>query len=227
MKNSVKCVIVSALVFMVSFGALAKNLPDLRTKSEAAAAVLREIVQTPDRGIPESLLSQATCIATIPNVIRAGFIFGARFGRGLVSCRVLGQWSNPSYVTLAGGSWGLQIGAESIDLILVFVRPNAAEKFTRNNITLGADASVAAGPVGRDAQAGTDYQLNSEIYSYSRSRGLFAGLTLEGSSLSVDRDANALAYGPTIDARDLLYRSTMTSPKAVTPYLQALRMYVH
>lgn len=220
--------LLTALTAMIAltFSSLtfAESIQSLTNKSAVSASVLQQVMQIPDRSIPRDLLHRATCIATIPNVIRVGLVFGARYGKGLVSCRVAnGLWSNPSYITLAGGSWGAQIGITSIDLVLVFVSPNAADRFTRSNFTVGADASVAAGPIGRDAQAGTDYQLNSEIYSYSRSRGLFAGLVIEGSKIKADTSANAMVYGSNMSVSNLLYSRAMRTPTAVSAYVHELQ----
>lgn len=201
--------------------AWADDLSQITKKTLEASIIIEEVVSIPDHAIPTSLLEKSTCIATIPNVIRAGFVFGARYGKGLVACRVPGGWSRPSVTQIRGGSWGLQFGIQSIDLVLVFTRPNAVEKFSKNNFTVGVDATVAAGPLGRDAQAGTDYKLDSEIYSYSRAKGLFAGLTIEGTAVTVDRKDNTLIYGIT-EAGELLAQDGKTAPASVVPYVDAL-----
>ena len=206
----------------ISYNAQADSVGKLADKANNAAVVLQEVTNMKDHEIPVSLLNKATCVATFPQVVRAGFIFGARYGKGLVSCRMGDGWSNPSFVELAGGSWGLQAGIEAVDLVLVFVRPNAVEKFYQTNFTLGVNATIAIGPVGRDAQAGTDYQLNSEIYSYSRTRGLYAGLTLDGTILSVDHSANATIYGAEMKASSILTAKTYLTPETVWPYVNTL-----
>ena len=188
----------SALLLSLLFAptiTLADSAAELVDKSRDAASVLQSMAITSDHAIPLSLLEKSTCVATIPSVVRVGFIFGARYGKGLVSCRVANRWSNPSVVEIKGGSWGFQFGLESVDLVIVFVGNHSVERMSGNNFTLGADAAVAAGPVGRDAQAGTDYKLTSDIYSYSRSKGLFAGIAIQGTVLSVNRDDNARIYG--------------------------------
>lgn len=156
-------------------------------------------------------------------MIRAGFVIGAKYGKGLVSCRTNNGWSHPSYIELVGGSWGAQIGVQSVDLVLVFVRANAADVMSRGNFTLGADASIAAGPIGRGAQVGTDYKLSSEIYSYSVVRGLFAGIALQGTSVQVDRSANRAVYG-NIDPYDLL---TTPDTRIKSSYTKALRRSIY
>lgn len=209
----------SAFVFADSSAKLTK-------RSEMAASALIAVVNAPDKAIPISLLKKSYCIATIPNVVRAGFIFGVRGGKGIVSCRTNAGWSDPSYVSISGGSWGIQIGVDSTDLIFVFAKANAVARLSQTNFTLGGDASVAAGPVGRNAEAGTDYQLNSEIYAYSRSRGLFAGLTIEGALLKVENGDNQVAYGSVVQAKDLLVTNSISAPQMMWPYLKALESTV-
>ena len=187
-----------------------------------ATSVLGEIMSAPDQGIPSSLLARAVCVAVIPNVKKVGFIFGARYGRGLVSCRTEGGWSRPSFVSLTGGSFGFQIGAQSTDFILVFINPEAADRLLRNQFTLGADASVSAGPVGRTAEVGTDATLRTEIYAYSRSRGLFAGISLEGAKLGTDLEANENAYGEPLGPEELLFNDSGTLPAELATFVQAL-----
>jgi len=173
----------------------ADNLDKLQERARKSAEVLYDNAAVPERSIPASLMRESVCIATVPHVVHIGFIFGGRYGKGLVSCRVDGGWSLPVFIKVKGGSWGAQFGAEAVDLVLVFVRDSAVESFTKNNFTMGADASVSAGPVGRSAHLGTDYRLKNEIYSYSRSRGLFAGLTVQGTSIEIAKDYNQKVYG--------------------------------
>jgi len=209
-------------------GAPAPTAAEARDKyserAEEAGIVLEEVMGTPESSIPEWLLDEAHCLAVIPNVVKVGFVFGGRHGRGLVSCRIDGGWSRPSFVSITGGSFGLQIGAQATDFILVFANRKAAERLTENKFTLGADASIAAGPVGRTASAGTDVKLQTEIYSYSRSRGLFAGLSLEGSSLSTDEDANWDVYGDRVEPEDLLF-SAGDMPGAVARFVESLERH--
>lgn len=205
--------------------AWAQNREKLVERAEDAATVLDEIMGTAEAAIPESLLADARCVAVIPRVVKVGFIFGGRHGRGLLSCRVGEGWSRPSYIALTGGSFGLQIGAQATDFVLVFVNESAAKALTSQKITLGGDASVSAGPVGRTAEAATDATFRTEIYSYSRSKGLFAGLSLEGSSLRVDREANEAVYHAGIDAEALLFDAGGTIPDEVAPFLRALQRH--
>ena len=187
-----------------------------------ATSVLDEIMSAPDQGILSSLLDEAGCVAVIPNVKKVGFIFGARYGRGLVSCRTEGGWSRPSFVSITGGSFGFQIGAQSTDFVLVFANQEAADRLLGDKFTLGADASVSVGPVGRTAEAGTDATLRAEIYAYSRSRGLFAGVSLEGANLATDLEANEDAYGEPLGPEELLLNDSGRLPAALATFVQTL-----
>lgn len=163
---------------------------------EAAGEVMAQIMEIPEKQIPPALLAKAQGIAIVPGVIKVGFIVGGQYGNGVLLVRDgAGTWSNPVFVTLASGSVGWQIGAQSTDFVIVFTTRRGIDGIMKGKYTLGADASVAAGPIGRKAQAATDVELKAEIYSYSRSRGLFAGISLEGSALQVDDSANAAYYG--------------------------------
>ncbi len=203
MKN-IAAISISLLLLAVTSVAQADSIEKLQNRSEKAATILRKIVAIPDDTIPESLLRKSTCIVTFPNVLRVGFVFGARHGKGLASCRVPGGWSSPSFMTVNGGSWGLQIGISSTDLVLAFVRPDAVDRLQGSDFTLGADASLSAGPLGRHLEVGTDFELKSEIYAYSQSKGLFAGLTIEGAAMFVDTESNSEVYGANVTARELL-----------------------
>ena len=172
------------------------------SRADDASRVLGEILRIPDDSIPSNLLQEARAIAVIPNVIKAGFVVGGRRGRGLIAVRSKdGTWSHPSFMTLTGGSFGFQAGVQSADVILVFRSDRGVDSIVNGKFTLGADASVAAGPVGRSAQASTDEQLKAEIYSYSRARGLFAGVSLDGTRLAIDNKSNQAVYGPGNTAR--------------------------
>jgi len=217
--------VVAATAVATAAPAAAQDLGKLGERALDAAAVLDEVMETREAGIPEYLLRDARCVAVIPRVVKVGFIFGARHGRGLLSCRVGSGWSRPSYISITGGSFGLQIGAQATDFILVFANERAAHALTSRKITLGGDASVSAGPVGRTAEAATDVTFRTEIYSYSRSKGLFAGLSLEGSSLAVDEDANDAVYEPRVDVDELLFDAVGTVPNEVAPFLRALQRH--
>jgi len=166
------------------------------TRVESAAEVMDKIMEIPEKAIPPTLLANAQGIAIIPGVIKVGFILGGQYGNGVLLVRGKdGAWSNPVFVTLMSGSVGWQIGAQATDFVIVFKSPRSVEGIMKGKYTLGADAAVAAGPVGRRAEASTDVELKAEIYSYSRSRGLFAGISLEGSSMQINHESNAAFYG--------------------------------
>jgi lipid-binding SYLF domain-containing protein len=182
-------------VALLTTPALVRAQRNEDVKLDQASNVLKEIMGSPDRGIPESMLRNAYGVAVFPGLLKAGFIVGMRYGKGVLVVRNPGgEWSNPLFVSLGGGSFGWQIGAQSTDIILVFKTQRSVDAITRGKFTLGADVSVAAGPVGRHAEADTDIVLRSEILSYSRSRGLFAGVALDGAVIQVDRGANATFY---------------------------------
>lgn len=192
-------------------------------RADDAVRVLGEIMRSPDRGVPRQLLSQAEAIAVIPNVVKAGLVLGGRHGRGLISVRSAdGTWSNPSYISINGGSFGFQAGVQATDVVLVFRSRRGVDSIVNGKFTLGADAAVAAGPVGRNAQASTDGQLKAEIYSYSRSRGLFAGVALDGSVLSIDHKANQRVYGSKVTPRRIFEGGVSDVPGSVVEFRDRL-----
>ncbi|MBA2079642.1 MAG: hypothetical protein BGP10_02220 [Rhodanobacter sp. 68-29] len=197
-----------------------------QARAQTAVRVLNEIEQAPDKAIPSDLLKDAKAIAVIPDVLKVGFVFGGRRGEGLISVkRPDGTWSNPSFISFGGGSVGFQIGVSSTDVILVFRSQRGVDSIVNGKFTIGADASAAAGPVGRTASAATDQQLKAEIYSYSRARGLFAGVALDGSVLKIDQDANAAVYGPGITPRRIFEGGVGNVPQAVVKFRDALEEY--
>jgi lipid-binding SYLF domain-containing protein len=192
-------------------------------RAEAAIRVLDEIMRAPDRAIPRKLLDEAYAIAVIPGVVKAGLVLGGRHGRGLVSVRTAdGTWSNPSYLSLTGGSVGFQAGVQSTDVILVFRSARGLDSLVHGKFTLGADAAVAAGPVGRTAEAKTDGQLKAEIYSYSRARGLFAGVALDGSAMTIDHRANETTYGAGTTPRMVFEGRVQNAPAAIVDFRDRL-----
>lgn len=192
---------------------LAVASPDKELKrARTATTVLKTILNTPDARIPDQLLHDAQAIAVFPDVVKAGLVFGGRHGRGLVSVRAAdGTWSNPSFIRITGGSVGWQVGVQSADVVLVFRTEQGVANLVNGKFTLGADASVAAGPVGRQATAGTDEELKAEIFTYSRARGLFAGVAIDGSVLSIDHGANRDVYGAAITPR-MLFENRLNAP---------------
>ena len=202
--------LIAAAIFVCGT-ALASPTKELK-RAQTATTVLQTVLNTPDSRIPDQLLREAHAIAVFPEVVKAGLIFGGRHGRGLVSVRAAdGTWSNPSFVRITGGSFGWQAGVQAADVVLVFRSEAGVNNLVNGKFTLGADASVAAGPVGRQAQASTDEELNAEIFSYSRARGLFAGVAIDGSVLSIDHGANRDVYGPDITPR-MLFENRLNAP---------------
>jgi lipid-binding SYLF domain-containing protein len=178
---------------------------DTIERLQMSSDVLRSIVQTPDKGIPEEVLSSAKCIVVIPHLIKGGFVIGGEHGRGIASCRTRQGWSAPAFVSVGGGSWGLQIGVEGVDLVMVIMNDHGLQHLLSSKFQLSGDASASAGPVGRHASAGTDWTLNTEILTYSRSRGAFAGVTLNGAVVEQDNDSTTAIYG-----RDPSFRSILS-----------------
>ena len=195
-------------------------------RANNALRVLTEIMMAPDKRVPANLIQEAQAIAVIPDVIKAGLVIAGRHGTGLISVKGAdGIWSNPSYISMSGGSIGFQLGVESTDVILVFRTQRGVDSIVHGKFTLGADASVAAGPVGRDAHAATDAQLKAEIYSYSRSRGLFAGVALDGSVLAIDNNANQAVYGEGMTPRRVFAGGLSNVPNAVVDFRDRLEEY--
>jgi lipid-binding SYLF domain-containing protein len=195
-------------------------------RAENAVRVLKEIMMAPDKSIPKDLLENAHAIAVIPDVIKAGLVVGGRHGKGLVSLKSAdGTWSNPAFLSLTGGSVGFQAGVSSTDVILVFRTRRGVDSIVHGKFTLGADASAAAGPVGRSAQASTDAQLKAEIYSYSRARGLFAGAALDGTALRIDNDANQAVYGSGVTARRIFDGGVANVPDPIVDFRDLLEEY--
>lgn len=211
------------LLSMMGTSAFAtSNETKLRDRSEEAADVLSQVLNAPDNGIPKALLEKATAIAVIPHVVKGAFVVGGSYGKGLIAQRTANGWSAPAYITLSGGSFGFQIGASATDYVLVFTNRQGLEPLLSGKLTLGADASVAAGPVGRTANASTDVTLNSAIYSYSRSKGAFAGVALNGAVLSIDNDADQEAYNGNYTGRDILLKGEVSPTTLTRPFVAEL-----
>jgi len=221
MKKLAICV---GLCFMASpaFAALKK---DEVKRLDESASVLTELRSTPDKSIPEDLWTKAECVLVFPSVKKAAFVVGGEYGSGVMSCRHASRrgWSAPVFMHLAKGSVGPQIGAQAVDLVLLVMNKRGVDRLLQDKVTLGADASIAAGPVGRSGVAATDAQLNAEMLSYSRSHGLFAGIDLSGGVLKPDSEANARAYGPTISPQNVVDgTANVTVPSAAKPFVTAL-----
>jgi lipid-binding SYLF domain-containing protein len=217
--------IVCFAALMVTVAVAQGKMKDEVNQSQKAAKVFREIMDTPDKDIPRDILEKSECVAVFPEVIKAGFIVGGRGGRGVASCRTATGWSAPAYFNLGGGSIGLQIGAQSTDFVLLFMDKSGMDSLLSDKFELGGDASVAAGPVGRQAGASTDLKLDAKILSYSRSKGLFAGLELKGVVIKPDKDDMRDVYGKNVTAREVLRENKVTAPVVVDAFPNTLTHY--
>jgi SH3 domain-containing YSC84-like protein 1 len=212
---------VAALLALAPIG-WAGSSADTTDRLEKAAKVLHEIMAAPDSGIPEEVLDHAKCIAVVPHMVKGGFIVGAEQGRGVATCRTAHGWSAPAFFVITGGSWGLQIGIEGIDLVMVIQNDKGMQQLLSSKFQLGGNASAAAGPVGRHASAKTDWKLDAEVLTYSRAKGVFAGLDLSGAAIRQDNDAMKAVYGPDVNQRAVLDGDVKATP-AATPFLAAVR----
>jgi len=203
-----------------------KEETDEAQRVSAATAVFQEIMSAEDKAIPKAILGKAEGIAVFPSTLKAGFVVGGMRGRGILSARgESGTWSAPAFLTLTGGSVGLQIGGQATDLVLVIIERRGLETLVRNQFKIGADASVAAGPVGRDAQAATDLQLRAQILSYSRARGVFAGISITGSTIRQDVDANNRFYGRRLETRQIVFERLSGAPEPVAAWREMVGRY--
>ena len=216
-------VALAALIFPLALRA--QQGSDEARRVREAATVFDEVMMAEDNAIPNAILGKAEGIAIFPGTVRAGFIVGAMRGRGVLSARTEGSWSPPAFFTLTGGSVGLQVGGQAADVILVINNRRGLESLLSNQFTLGADAAMAAGPVGRDAKAATDLQLRAQILSYSRARGFFAGLTVSGSTIRQDRDANERFYGQRLDSQQIVFGGGAGTPEPVPLWIQTLERH--
>ena len=207
------------LAFAVSaFAGDDDNQAANRVKS--ASAVLEEIQTAPDTGIPDEVMGSAECVAVVPSMLKAGFVFGAQYGRGVASCRTAKGWSDPAFFAIQGGSFGLQIGGQAVDLVMLIMNHKGMEHLMSSKFKLGADATVAAGPVGRHAAADTDWKMRAQVLSYSRARGVFAGLELNGAVVKMDRESTLEFYGHIQPVDQTL--ATANNPTGALPFLTSL-----
>ena len=212
------------LALLVTLTAVASDREDDVNRTNKAAKVFQEIMNTPDQGIPSDLLRSAKCIAIIPGDVKFAFIFGGSYGRGLATCRTGHGWSAPMFVAIDGGSVGYQIGGSSTDIVMLFMNDHALQSLLSDKFKLGADASVAAGPVGRNAAAGTDLKLSAEILSYSRAKGVFAGVSLDGAVMQADKSGDKSMYGHDVNRHEIL-NGQETVPASARPLLHEIRGY--
>jgi len=201
-----------------------KDQSDISKRIDASAKVLNEIMATPDKAIPDKVMQSAKCIAVIPSMVKIAVGFGGNHGKGVATCRTGSGWSAPAPITITGGSWGLQLGGQAIDVVMVVMNESGMQHLLSSKFKLGANASAAAGPVGREAGADTDIKMRSEVLTYSRARGLFAGVDLSGAALTQDKDETRLLYGKFIPFTDIL-NGKVEATAASTPFLSAVRKY--
>jgi len=213
------------LLGCVAWSADDKGQSDIDKRIEASATVINEIMATPDKAIPDKVMSDAKCVAVIPSMVKVAFIVGGNHGKGIATCRTeSGSWSAPAPITITGGSWGLQLGGQAIDLVMVVTNDHGMQHLLSSKFKLGADASAAAGPVGRDAAADTDWKMRAEVLTYSRARGVFAGIDLTGSAITQDKDETRILYGSFVPFSDIL-TGKVQPPASSESFLTVLKRY--
>ena len=217
-----KIMTVVALLSLTSIGWAATNREATVDRMDHAGRVLHEIMAAPDKGIPQEVLEHAKCVAVVPHLLKGGFVIGSENGRGVATCRTADGWSAPAFFAITGGSWGLQIGVEGVDLVLIIQNDKGMQQLIGSGFELGADASAAAGPVGRHASADTNWKLETEVLTYSRAKGLFAGVTLNGASIRRDDDSTEAIYGRDVPTRRIL-QGDEAVPASAQSFLDAVR----
>jgi SH3 domain-containing YSC84-like protein 1 len=204
----------------------ASSLADLNERMEKARLVIDELSQTPDRGVPDGVIKRAVCVAVVPSLKKAAFGIGAQYGQGVVTCRTGHGWSGPVFIRMAGGSFGFQIGAQGTDLVLVAVNDHGLQDLLKSKFKIGGDAAATAGPVGRNAQADTSLNLSAELLTYSRSKGIFAGIDLDGTSVSQNQDDTNVLYGGDHSYHQILAGEIAVPPSA-RPFVRTVARYFH
>ncbi len=222
MKKSLVLVVVSLIGLLGSLAWAGSAREDSVERLQKSATVLKEIMDAPDKGIPAEVLDGARCIAVVPHLIKGGFVIGGKHGRGVATCRTAAGWSAPAFISVGGGSWGLQIGAEGVDLVMLVMNEQGMQHLLSSKFQISGEGSAAAGPVGRHASAGTDWKLNTEMLTYSRSKGAFAGLTLEGAVVEQDNDSTEAIYGKDVPFRKILL-GNVRPPATAAPFMQAVK----
>ena len=223
MKRFVLTVVISSAILLASaIPALCEDREVETRRVQAAGDVLNEIMSAPDKGIPDDVMRSAKCVGVVPALKKGGFVFGAEYGKGVASCRTGNGWSAPAPFKVVGGSWGLQIGGEDVDLVMLIMNDKGMQDLLSSKFKLGADASVAAGPVGRQAEGETDWKLKAEVLTYSRARGIFAGVTLNGAVIQQDEDATRAFYPNNPSFRSIL-NGTVPAPGGSEPFLAAVK----
>ena len=228
MKRIIVTVLACLLILGISIPSSAGqgSKTDERERAQKAAVAFQEVMSAPDQGIPQELLDRAYCIAVFPSVKKGGFIVGGQYGKGLISCRrAQGSWGSPAYFTIGGGSFGLQIGGQAVDLVLLVMNKTGVDGLLADKFEIGAGAGVSAGPIGRNTHISTDVLLKSQIISYSRSRGLFGGLELKGAVIMQDKSANKDIYEQEVSARDIIVDGKFRTPTTIRIFPSALRKF--
>ena len=213
--------LIAAMLSLATLGWADSAREEAVERLDNAVKVLHEIMAAPDNGIPEEVLEHAKCVAVVPHLMKGGFIFGAKHGKGVATCRTAKGWSAPAFITVSGGSWGAQIGVEAVDLVMIIQNEKGMQRLISSNFQIGGDLSAAAGPVGRHASAGTDWKLDTEVLTYSRAKGAFLGLTLEGASVRQDDDSRRAMYGPKVTTKATLL-GKVAAPPATRAFLDAV-----
>jgi lipid-binding SYLF domain-containing protein len=226
MKKIMSVMLMGLLGLIGTFAWAGSAREDTVDRLQKSVEVLQAVMATPDKGIPEEVLSSAKCILVVPDLIKGGFIFGGKHGRGIASCRTATGWSAPAFVSVGGGSWGLQIGVECVYLVMLVMNDKGLQHLLSSKFQLTGEGSVAAGPVGRHASAGTDWKMNTEMLTYSRSKGVFAGLTLEGAVVQQDDDSTIAIYNKKIPFRRVLSGKTAT-PEVAAEFMKAVAAASH
>jgi len=221
MKKLMSLLLVSLVGLVGTLAWAGSAREDTVDRMDRSVSVLNAVMATPDKGIPEEVLSGAKCILVVPDLIKGGFIFGGKHGRGVATCRTPEGWSAPAFVSVGGGSWGLQIGVEDVDLVMLVMNDRGLQHLLSSKFELTGEGSVAAGPVGRHTSAGTDILLNTEVLTYSRSKGIFAGLTLEGAVVEQDNDSTRAIYGKHMMFRNIL-SGHATTPESAHAFVKAV-----
>ena len=221
-----KRVVVVCCALAMAVSTFAQDKAKLDTRLDAARDVLNEVMASPDKSIPDSILKDATCVGVVPGMVKGAFIFGAEYGQGVVTCHTPRGWSAPVFIRMAGGSWGFQIGGQGTDLVLVAVNHKGFQDLLHSQFKIGADASAAAGPVGRNAQASTNWKMQSELLTWSRSKGLFAGVDLSGVGVSQNTADTDLFYGAPHTFESIL-RGDVPVPEDARPFVRTVAKYFH
>lgn len=221
MKKTMTLLLMSIMGMFGTYALAGSARQDSVARLQSSVDVVNAIMATPDKGIPEEVLNDAKCILVVPNMIKGGFVFGGKHGRGVATCRTAEGWSAPAFVSVGGGSAGLQIGLEGVDLVMLVMNDKGLQQLLSSKFELTGEGSVAAGPVGRHASAGTDWKMTTEVLTYSRSKGVFAGLTLEGAVVEQDNDSTRAIYGKQMEFRNILSGKVAT-PKSAEPFMKAV-----